>query len=212
VLFSVEVTILDISAGGMQVETASHLTVGRRYAFRLQREGRTLQIRGKVAWSVLTGTARLAEVEVAPVYKAGIAFERTLTDEGRELVSFIQDSITVRPELRLFGRLQVTDERPATAELGSDLAVKRMSLSGMLVESELLPRLDEVLVMEVRLGEEKIAVSGRVAYVSEGAGDGGGNQLGVEFLDLTETQRAAIARYIEQEFSEEDSTAGDEGE
>lgn len=211
-LFSVEVTILDISAGGMQVETASRLMVGRRYSFRLQREGRTLQVKGKVAWSVLTGTARLAEGEVAPVYKAGIAFERTLTEEGRELVDFIQESITVRPELRLFGRLQVTDDRPATAELGSGLAVKRLSLSGMLVESELDSRLDEVLTMEVRLGEVQIAVSGRVAYVSQGAGAGGSNQLGIEFLDLTEHQRAAISRFVEQEFSEEDATAGDAGE
>lgn len=207
-LFSVEVTILDISVGGMQVETASHLTVGRRYSFKLCREGRTLQLRGKVAWSVLTGTARLDGGDVAPVYKAGIAFDRSLSEEGQRLVDFIQEAITVQPEHRVFGRLQVTEERPATAELASGFQVKRLSLSGMLVESELAFRLEEVLTMEVRLGEVQLTVDGRVAYLAEAAQPDGTRQLGIEFLDLTEDQRASISRFIEQEFSGEDHAAG----
>jgi hypothetical protein len=200
--FSVEVSVLNVSAGGMQVATGSHLTVGRQYSFRLRRNGHAVQIQGRVAWCSLRGTSRRGDGEVAPAYLAGVAFERTLTEEGQALFELIREAISVEPEQRAFGRFRVAAGGPATAASEFDFAVRRVSLSGMLIECDLVPQLEQVFPFQFQLGEATFGVSGRVAFVRELTDSGHRAEVGVEFLGLDEEQRQILARFVEEELSE----------
>lgn len=66
------VRILNLSAAGLAIETDCALRVGGRYRFTLATAGDEARIDGKVLWCRLSGTRRLANGDVHPVYRAGI--------------------------------------------------------------------------------------------------------------------------------------------
>lgn len=202
--FSTDVKILDISAGGMQVSTSSHLTVGRRYSFKLNRSHDAMKISGRIAWCELTGKENLAEDEVVPKYTAGIAFDSTLSQEGSTLADFLSENITIELERRIYGRFKLPDGEPVTVDTKVEFAVLRLSLGGMLIEAELGAELEQVFPMELHIGDSSLTAEGRVAYVEE-PGDGKtASKLGVEFLGMNDEDRAELEHFIEREFAQDD--------
>jgi Tfp pilus assembly protein PilZ len=199
--FADEVAVQNVSAGGMQVVTGTHLTVGRRYSFRLRHVAHAVQLVGRVVWCALRGTTKRHDGEVVPAYAAGVAFERTLTEEGQELVDFIRDSVSFQPEHRVFGRVQVAASGTATVAAELDFVARRLSLSGMLIVCDLVPQLEQVFPFEVRLGAATLNTSGRVAFVRKLPGKEHMAEIGVEFRDLGDGQQRTLARFIEQELA-----------
>jgi len=66
------VRILNLSAAGLAIETDRALRVGGRYRFTLASSGSEARIDGRVLWCRLSGTRRLDNGDVRPVYRAGI--------------------------------------------------------------------------------------------------------------------------------------------
>lgn len=201
--FSANVRIVNISAGGMQVETTSHLNVGRRYTFKLCRDTDSVRIGGAVAWCVLKGGEKLADGEVAPSFVAGIAFDETLTGLGRELVEFIDQSVVIDVQRRLFGRFAVDGDATAVADVDHEFEVVRLSLSGMLIRTDFAPALESSFPVQIEVGDGVLRAGGRVAYV-EPKGEGEPVDVGVEFVDLEDVDRAMLRDYIESELTQED--------
>lgn len=206
-MFTVGVQLLDISAGGMQVETRSHLAVGRSYRIKLRRGTDAMDIAGRVAWCRLVGTRSSDGGEVAPRYVAGISFDEVLNRSGRDLVEFLHHTATVELDRRVFGRFDSEVREAATADAELHFAVRCLSLSGMLVETEVAPDLDEVFPLQVQLGDAVLAVDGRVAFVERLAA--GTAEVGVEFVGMTEERTAVLADWLRSEMSETDPTVGD---
>jgi len=202
--FTLEVRIVDISAGGIQIETAAYLGVGRRYGFKLRVDDQEMVLDGRVAWCSLSGTRRLDEEESCPVFRAGIAFEGMLSEQGKALMQLVDEALILELEQRVFGRFRAPASGMVRTEGQSEFAVERLSLAGMLIASDVLLGIGTTFDAEVRLDDTVLQAHCCVAYAQPPADDGGRSRLGVEFLGLSDTQREALSRFIETEFTQED--------
>jgi hypothetical protein len=69
--------LLNLSAGGLAIETTSSLRVGARYTFRIGRPWMSFKVTGLVRWSRLARTRQGRDGEVIPIFVAGIAIQST---------------------------------------------------------------------------------------------------------------------------------------
>lgn len=69
--------LLNLSAGGLAIETTSSLRVGARYSFRIGRPWMSFKVTGLVRWSRLARTRHGRAGEVTPIFVAGIAIQST---------------------------------------------------------------------------------------------------------------------------------------
>lgn len=66
--------VLDLSLGGLAIETTCGLEIGSQHQLRLTRGSRQVEVEGVIRWCRLARTVRLADRDVMPVYRAGLMF------------------------------------------------------------------------------------------------------------------------------------------
>ena len=66
--------VVDISAGGLGIESPRPLNVRNQYPFTLSIGKSKARVRGEVRWCKLVGTYLLESGEPAPTYRVGVAF------------------------------------------------------------------------------------------------------------------------------------------
>lgn len=198
---SVDAKVLNMSLDGMALETRSWLAPGRRYSFKLHEDGEEVRLEGEVVWSNLVRTARDERGEAAPIYRAGVEFGDILSDTARRVRDFIEHNAVVKLEsTRLFGRFRMPDKQ-AGVDLEQELQVRRVSFSGMLIEADFRPELEDRFEVDLHLGdeEESLSLTVRVAHVRElDDPDLPATEIGVEFLDLAEQAQERLARLMGQ--------------
>lgn len=195
---SMDATILNLSVDGMALETHSWLSVGRKYSFKLRRDGEgTIPLTGEVMWCNLVRTSRDERGETLPVYRAGVKFDNVLSDTAQEVRSFIEQNAVVRLDTtRLFGRFRVPG-READVALEQDFEVRRVSFSGMLMEADFVPDVESRFNVEIQAGDDPVSVTVRVAHVHELEKPRQHRaEIGVEFLDLSEEAHDALSLLI----------------
>ncbi len=200
-VFSLDVRVVNLSVSGMAVETSGRLNLGRSYSFKLRDGDAEVAIPGRVVWCVLGHTRRAAGGEVAPVYRAGVEFDNVLTDKAQVLVRLIEENAAVRLEKRVFGRFKLEAGEGVSVASQVDFTVRKLSLSGMLVETDFPVTKDSRFPLELRLEDEVVSAIGRVAYV-EPQGQQKGREvahLGFEFIELSKPARVALERFIASE-------------
>lgn len=194
-----EVRVLNLSLGGMAVETHDYLRFGRQYSVNLDHEGRRVTLVATVAWCKLKGTRRQSSGEVAPVYRAGLRFQVLSGERLQELWKIIRGHAVVEVDDSVFGRF--APEQPKVVELDSDyrFSVRKLSLSGMLIETDFVPELDSLLPLEVLLPESRWEAVARVASVPNlgRRSIGEPTQVGVEFCGLDRRRRSELRSYLE---------------
>ncbi len=200
-----------MSLDGMSIETSNPLKVGRKYSLKLEEQGAGLPMRGVVVWCSLVKTTRSETGEVQPVYKAGVHFEDLLTSKAKDLRKFIRHNAVISLENRLFGRFRIEPERAADLLFEADFLVRQLSVSGMLVETDVAPPIDSECQMEIQLAEFEFSALARIARVErserrEPNGEDGDATspiifLGIEFLKMDEDARKTLLQFIETELA-----------
>ncbi|MDH3745616.1 MAG: PilZ domain-containing protein [Acidobacteriota bacterium] len=205
-LFSTDARVIDMSLNGMSLEIASPLKVGREYSLKLDREDAVIQLKGTIVWCTLVRTTRDERGDVIPVYRAGIHLEDVISGKAGKLMDFIQENAIVSLEKRLFGRFRVETEQSADLGFEAEFQVIQLSLSGMLVETEIAPPVESRCRMEIEIGEMSLDAESRVVRVEtvEREPEGGGPSipifsLGVEFADLTPESVESLETFIRDE-------------
>ena len=201
--FKQEVRVLNMSAGGMQVETGSHLAIGRRYTFRLQQASQDLQVAGMVAWCKLSGTRKVDDQQVEPTYTAGISFEQSLSTEGQALVSFLE-GVTLELHHRIFGRFPAQKTTSADIDTVHEFRVERLSQSGMLISTDFLPPVEAVLSLEIRFDEEVFGSDGRVAFIRDLHDEDGQVEIGIEFMNTSAEHLEILKGFLARELADSD--------
>ena len=198
---SVDANVLNISLTGIAVRTATQLSVGRKYLFQLGQEANRIHLSGTVKWCRLSGTQKLDEGDVAPVYEAGIALGEVFSEKAAELLQFLRSNVIVDLRSRIFGRFNVESEDPLTLESKEDFVVKQLSLSGMLIATESLHEPEAVLELEIRLNGELFRCRARIVHVDEAGvvGERPFFRMGVEFLQATTEQLQLLEDFIQAE-------------
>ena len=193
-----EAKVVDISLEGLTIEVGKSLQVGRAYRLSLQHKARPVPIEGVVAWSKLGGTRTNEAGEVEPVYRAGIHIEKILSGKAAELYKFIEENVVIKPGVGLFGRFTVQTQQGAG--LVAEFSVKKISLSGMLIEAQFAPELGSLIQIQILLGERTLEPEVCIVRVEHVEREGSYplTLVAVEFVELAEETRKALAKFIRE--------------
>jgi len=75
---SLNTKIINISVGGVAIETTNKLERNKEYDLRINHGGNALRLKGRVIWAVLTRIEKKESGDIIPVYKAGMKFHESL--------------------------------------------------------------------------------------------------------------------------------------
>lgn len=205
-LFAKNVKILDMSVGGMLVETDKRLNPGSEHILKLRHKDNVIPIKSVVAWCLLGKSEKNPKGEVIPIYHAGMEFIEVTDETRKKIVRFIEDQkkesdknidIFQSSGKRLYIRFQIVTPEEVT-DFFESCKIKELSLGGMLIESEHSPEKDNKLQMEVFLPEdEPIIVTGRIASCHQIKDeDPKLYDLGIEFLEMSDEDRERLEKFI----------------
>ena len=193
--FTSSVDIIDISRGGISLKTDRRLNIGSEYTLNIDEKGKLLSAKGVVVWSSLLESKKSSNGDFIPIYATGMEFKDVPEEKISELVSFIEshaeektDSRMVHAQngLRLHMRFHVTSNGKAILTCPENYMVKKISMGGMLIETDNALKVEEKLPMEISLpGNYIVSFLGRIAsstplseiYPEKFA-------IGIEFLNM----------------------------
>lgn len=207
ILFSSNITILNISVGGIAFGIDKHLKEGRTYALRLERHGKIINLTGTIMWSARCPGAQKTG-DIPQLYTAGMKFSNLLNSQISELEGFIKDNFKDYQKLesggrglsgiRLHVRIHIHEPEKATVNYIEYYKVRKISQSGMLIESNCALDIEDSVPMTMTLSESKaLAFWGRIVTSHEIEGPGGQRyQIGIEFTDMSVSDRALLQEFI----------------
>jgi len=204
--YSVKANVDNLSLGGFAVRTSAQLQVGRRYNFRLGEGSASVQLEGEVKWCRLAGTEKLDTGDVVPVYSAGIAFEDILTTNAEQLHLFMEKNVILDLKQRIFGRLKVESESEIDLQTESKFLVQQLSASGMLIITELPPKPESIVGLELQLNDHSFECMGRVVYAAEVdlVEEELRYRVGIEFVQSSKDQLQILESFIRNELEREE--------
>lgn len=201
-LFRTQVRIRNISVSGVAIETNERVKVGRSYALRLSNTNDAVDLAGTIRWCHLARTEAGPAGETVTVYEAGLAFEDVFTEKAQALLKFLEKHVVLPLHHRVTGRFRVETLGPVDLETRYQSEVVKISLSGMLVRTQLEPAMDSAFGMELTLRGGIVPVDGRVRYVRRIAAPRGEeplSEIGVEFVNVRDASREALEAFISDE-------------
>ena len=198
VLYTSDIEVLNISVDGAAIETARRLEVNREYTFRINYKDISLSLKGSVVWALLTSRVKKDTQYSVPVYRAGIKFSDVLSEKTEALLKFIEENREKKTGVRPGGiRFKIANAKNITIDLPRKYSVKKISLSGMLVEAEYPLSLDDQYNIELFLNGDAVAIVGRVAYCRK-IDDAPLPQydIGIEFVALTDSDKELLQHFL----------------
>jgi len=199
VLHPSDLEILNMSIDGAAIETSKRLDINREYTFKIKHKGAIVSFRGCVIWSLLTNKELKDKDKIIPVYRAGIRFTDTLNERGSQLIDFIDENKITTLERRVVGvRFKIDAPQQIKIEYPYKYEVKKMSLSGMLVETGYPLKVNSRYHIEIFLEKSVLELIGRVAYCEElnPGNDDKKYSIGIEFTKLTDEKRDLIKTFL----------------
>lgn len=202
-LYTMDIKVIDMSLQGMKIESSRRLDVGRKYSIRIGKKGEMIGLSGLVVWCTLSRTTNSTEGEFVPVYQAGIEYEGILSGKAGELLEFLKHNAVIKLEDRIFGRFKCNLDGPVNLDSQYEFLVKQISLSGMLIESELLPDVESFFDMELKAAGDAIPIKGRVVHAQRIKENKEANlaHIGVEFIDLSSDALNVLDGFIKNELN-----------
>ncbi|HPC84367.1 MAG TPA: PilZ domain-containing protein [Thermoanaerobaculaceae bacterium] len=198
-LLSTEARILNMSLTGMAVETDSRLRLGRVYSLKLQHDSELpIPLTATVVWCQLRQAKGQGSPDARIAYVSGLQFEGILSEKAHDLLAFLQSAAVVSVQTRVCGRFRARFAETVALDTEYEFEVRKISRSGMLIATDLVAEQDSTFDMEVQLEDGLFRARGRVAYVrpTSTRQGGGAVELGVEFTEMTEPDRALLAAFI----------------
>jgi hypothetical protein len=200
-LFRTQVKVRNLSVSGLALETPERLQLGRTYAIRLTGDRDAVDVSGTIRWCHFASAQPSDGGDSKAVYEAGLAFQDVFTEKAKGLLGFLEHHVVLSPHERLTGRFHAEALVSADLEARYDFEVLKLSLSGMLVRTQLEASLGARVGVELGLGSGVVPLSGRVAYVQrdEAAKGEVAAQLGMEFLEISDPARVSLEDFIARE-------------
>jgi hypothetical protein len=225
-IFNMEVEVLDLCAGGFLLRSERRLSMGIEYTFKFEHKENVVSVKGIVTREKLTGSKKISEEEIMPIYTANVKFRRGLTNDVQQLRDMIDDKVrefkkrgfgdaefknspSEKPALprlktieRSLGRVGIKIHEAGNAILSffETSVVKDISFGGMRIETERELPLETIFPLELIFAESKnpIRCKGRVAFCLKITEKTPQRyRVGVEFIDMSDEDKLILGRYIE---------------
>lgn len=198
VFYTSDLEIFNISLDGAAIETTKRLELNREYTFKIKYGDSWLNLRGRVVWAILISKEKNDSKAVIPVYRAGIRFTDILSDKANILMDFIEENKVKTLESRVGGvRFKIAKTEDIKIGLPHKYNVKKISLSGMLVETEYPFEINSHHDIELFLNETIISTVGRIAYCKKNdATDVNQYDIGIEFVKISDDNKLALKDFL----------------
>ena len=198
VLHPSDLEILNMSIDGAAIETSKRLDINREYTFKIKHKGAIVSFRGRIIWSLLTNKEIRDQHKIIPIYRAGVRFTDTINEKTAQLIDFIEENKITTLERRVVGvRFKIDAPQNMKIEYPYKYEVKKMSLSGMLVETEYPLKINSRYHIEIFLERNVLELLGRVAYCEEfNPGSGVKYNIGIEFTKIPVEKRDLIKEFL----------------
>jgi len=216
-MFASTVDIIDVSLGGIALQTNRTLKIGTEYMLRVETKGRSISVKGGVVWSTLRGRRQPADGENAPFYAVGMSFNDLDTEKINDLIEFIeshkleQDSLTLHSMsgLRSNMRYHLAANGEFMLTCPEDFLVNEISLKGMLIETEHAFELDQELPMVILFPEKcEISFTGRIAScIPIETAEPKQVAIGIEFLNMQKENAEKLTGFLRMLSSHNSSLA-----
>ena len=199
VRFLTDLTLINISVDGAAIETKKRLDVNREYNFKIDYKGIPLSVKGLVAWSQLIQSEKTETGDLVPIYRSGLKFINTLDEKTITLMSFIEDKQVRTPEKRMGGvRCKIATPQNIKVGYPYEYLVKKISLSGMEIETGHPLDPDSRHEMELVLNEQVLALSGRIVTCVEVPSENRAKyNMGVEFMEISDEDREVLRNFLD---------------
>jgi hypothetical protein len=199
VLYTSDIEVINISIDGVAVETTRRLELNREYTFKVKYKDTSLDLKGRVVWAVLISKGKKDTVAFVPVYRAGIKFTSVSSEKANLLQKFIEEHRVKTFETRLGGvRFEIAHSEDVKVDLRRKYEVKRVSLSGMLIETEYPLDLNSQHGIELFLNEEIMNFTGRVAYCERiGTEEALRYDIGIEFIEMSDNGKKSLKDFLD---------------
>jgi hypothetical protein len=198
VLHLSELNVLNISIDGAAIETPKRLDVNREYMFKITYKDTALSLRGRVVWALLSYKRKKGSEEITPVYRAGIMFTDILSEKANTLLSFIEKNKIKTLDKRLGGvRFKIANPESVKINYPYKYELKKISLSGMLVETEYPLDPDSHYDLELGLGEHILNIVGRIAHCEKIDSDNITKySIGIEFTKIPDNDKKILKDFL----------------
>jgi c-di-GMP-binding flagellar brake protein YcgR len=202
-VFARDVRILDMSVGGVLLNTNIQLNTGKQCIFRTTREGSVLNQECVVVWSSLHKSTTPGIDNSALAYKTGLRFINMSKEKMLEIIRFIEahsqgvDKQGVKSKLcgyRMNVRVHIQSPEKSILIFHEGFRIKNLSFGGMLTESADPLDIGATVSMKILRSETKsITVLGKVASCSMIKRDNHEYyDIGIVFLKMTEKDRELL--------------------
>ncbi len=198
-----KVKIIDISLGGIAIKADRRLNIGREYMIRLEDKGNTIDVRGIVVRSELSGIEERNKGERVSIYTAGMLFKEGQAAKISQFLNSIEQhkkrEVPVAVDRRLSVRFNITAPGEQTLSYPAQFKVKEISLSGMLIRTDQMLAQGSIIPMGLSLNAgSQVNFNGRVASCRTTEYQNQTHyEIGVEFSDLTDRDRALLKTFID---------------
>jgi hypothetical protein len=199
VLYPSDLDVLNISIDGAAIETSKRLELNREYTLRIKYKGTILNLKGRVVWSILGYKENKDSKEIIPVYRAGIRFTDTLHEKTNILLNFIEENKVRTFEKRLAGvRFEITASEDVKIDYPYEYKVKKISLSGMLIETEYALELNSRFNVQLFINGDVLNIIGGVVNCNEIKSESGTEyEVGIEFIDMADSDKKLLKDFLD---------------
>lgn len=198
-LYSSDLEVLNISIDGAAIETTKRLELNREYTFKIRYKDANLTLKGRVVWAILISKEKKDSKTAIPVYRAGVAFADTLSEKANMLLDFIEEHKIKTFKSRLGTvRFKISNTDNIKIDLPYRYKVKKISLAGMLAETEYPMEIDSDHDIELFLNDNVINIVGRIANCEKL--EGGKIVIyntGIEFMQMSDRDIKLLENYLE---------------
>lgn len=205
--FARDVKILNISIGGISMKADRRLNINNEYTLKIEGKKKSLTVKGIVVWSLISESMQDPYGNFIPIYTAGMKFTELSDDKKNEIINFMEEhkidadkqvDMYSPSGLRLYVRIHIEAQAKAILNFQEDYKVKKISLGGMLIESEHALEIESKIDMEITLNEGKtVNIMGRFAScLMETEMNLKHYDLGIEFLEMSDKDREILNEFI----------------
>ena len=206
IMFSKIVDIIDISLGGIALKADRRLNIGNEYILKIDEKGLHISLKATVVWASLHQSIKSANGDLVPIYAVGMKFNESSNEKISELIKFIapdkhKDQVAgeVRKanDLRFHMRFHVGDGGKAVLTCPENYSIRTVSMSGMLIETGNVLKVEEKISLEISLPENNTINShGRVVSCTPVKDNPEHYAIGIEFLNMPPDNSRLLGRFI----------------
>jgi hypothetical protein len=198
-----KVEVLDISLGGVALKADRRLNIGKEYFIKLQKKGITLEVKGIVVRSELSGMEDRGHGERASIYSAGLVFKDGYADKIADFLKPLEHQKKKEApsvaDRRLNVRFNITTPGEEILSYPLQFKVRTISLGGMLIQTHQPVEISSIIPMELSLNADTaVTFMGRTCTCTMTTiAEQTFYDIGVEFKDLTDKDKTLLKTFID---------------